>query len=280
MDLFIGYFHQLPVFVTTGSINSTEQVDDVEDAPTSTSRDWILVTFLAIVACLICYQHQFYEPETGDFSHHAPPLARATLGIARRLGADLARFLLNILAVTAQLFLEAGNTVIATLRKIDRGLKLVTAALEPAATRIWTRYDTAKHSHYANLTRQRLRSVRGFAAAILPWAMVVGALFKVFVVPYMENGISLEDYGIRSYVVPVWVIKARPENRHYEGSSSHYRPDDIDVHAIQEENASAHLIEDFGMIENSHELQEQPVTVTRTLIYAETRALETGSAGG
>jgi hypothetical protein len=34
------------------------------------------------------------------------------------------------------------------------------------------------------------------------------------------------------------------------------------------------------MVEDSHEVQEQPVTVTRTVMFAETRASDMGSAGG
>jgi hypothetical protein len=278
MDLFIGSFHQLAVSATTGSIDSTEQDDNMEeDATSSTGTDWILITFLALVACLICYQLQFYEPETGDFSQHAPPLARATLGIARRLGADLARFLLNILAIIAQLFLEAWNAFIAALRKTGRGVKLVIATFEPYATEAWRKYDTARHSHYANAARQYFRDARAFFARILPWTIVVGAFFNVFVAPYMGNGISLEDYDIRHYVVPVWVIKARPENRHYEGSSSHYRRDPVDLQSIEGEDTHAHLLEHVEMVEDSHEDQEQPVTITRTVIFADTRASETGS---
>jgi hypothetical protein len=281
MDSFIGYSHQLAVFATIGSIDSTEQDDNMEeDATTSTGTDWILVTFLALVACLICYQLQFYEPETGDLSQHAPPLARATLGIARRLGADLARFLLNILAIIAQLFLEAWNAFIAALRKTGRGFKLVIATLEPYATEVWTRYDTAKHSHYANAARQYFRDARAFFARILPRAIVVGAVCNFFLLPCMGNGISLEDYDIRHYVVPVWVIKARPENRHYEGSSSHYRRDPVDLQSIEGEDTHVHRLEHVEMVEDSHEVQEQPVTVTRTVIFAETRASDMDSAGG
>jgi hypothetical protein len=282
MDLFTGYSHQLAIFATTESINSIEQDDNMEEdyTTTNTGTDWILITFLALVACLICYQLQFYEPETGDFSQHAPPLARATLGIARRLGADLARFLLNILAIIAQLFLEAGHTFVATFRKIGRGFKLVIAALEPYATDVWRRYDSAKHSHHANAARQYSRDARAFFIRLLPWAIVFGAIFNIFVVPYMGNGISLEDYDIRHYVVPVWVIKARPENRHYEGSSSHYRRDPVDLQSIEEEVTHAHLLEHVEMVEDSHEVQEQPVIVTRTVMFAETRASDMGSAGG
>jgi hypothetical protein len=185
--------------------------------------------------------------------------------------------LLNILAIIAQLFLEAGNAFIATLRKIGRGVKLGIATLEPYATEAWRKYDSAKHSHYANAARQYSRDARAFVVKFLPWAIVVGALFNLFVVPYMGNGISLEDYDIRSYVVPVWVIKARPENRHYEGSSSHYRRDPVDLQSIKEEDTHVHLLEHVEIVEDSHEVQEQPVTVTRTVIFAETRASETGS---
>jgi non-canonical (house-cleaning) NTP pyrophosphatase len=47
-----------------------------------------------------------------------------------------------------------------------------------------------------------------------------------------------------------------------------------------ETGSDAHLIEDFGIIEDPHEVQEQPVTITRTVIFATTKASEIGSAGG
>jgi hypothetical protein len=281
MHSFAYYFYQVAAFATAESSTTIEQDnDDIEEA-TSTSTDWITVALVSIVVGWMCYQLQFYEPETGHFQHHAPPLARATLGIARRLASDTVRFALNILAIIAELLLAARNTFTAALRKTGRGVKLVIAALKPFATEIWRCYDTVKHSHYANLVRQRLRSARASFATILPWTIVVSAAFKVFVLPSIGNSTSLEGYDIRPYVVPLWVIKARPENRHYEGSSCHYRPDSVDLRSIQGEDTLAHFpAEDLGMIEDSVELQEQPVTITRTLVFAEARASETGSAVG
>lgn len=291
MHSFTYYLFQVAAYATAGPTDTLEQYDNIEettierndniDEATSTGMDWITVAISSIVACCVLYQLQFYEPETGQFSHHARPLARATLGIVRRLGSDTARFILNIFAITFELLLAVKNICIATFWLIGTGFKLLIVALTPFATRVWRCYDNANHSHYANLARQRWRSARAFSVAVLPWAIAVSAAFTFFVVPNMENSISLDDYDIRSYVVPVWVINARPENRHYVGSSSHYR-DSIDIRGVGEDPIYTHLLtdRDIGPTEIMHELEVlQPTTVTRTLIFAATQRSEIGNAG-
>lgn len=253
MHSFAYYCSQVAAFATAGPSNTIERDDDdIEEATTSTGTDWTTVALVSIVAGCVCYRLQFYQPETEHLQHHAPPLIRAALGIARRLDSDILRFTLNILAIIAELFLAARNTFTAALCTTGRGLKLVIVALKQFAVKVRRRYDTVKHSHYANLARQHLRSARASFATILPWAIVVGAVFT-FAVPSMENSTSLESYDIRTHVVPLWVIKARSENRHHEGSSSHYRPGSIDLRSIQGEDTHPHLIEDLEMIENSRE---------------------------
>lgn len=288
------YVYQVALFATTGfnitikqddnienpTSDTIEQDRDIEDA-TSAGRDWIAITAIVFLAGFICYQLQFYEPETGQFQHHAPPLARATTGIARRVGADLVRFVLNVLAMIAELLLEARNGWWYTLFKFGRGIRYIVTALEPVATRIWRYYDSAKHSHYANLSRQRCRSARAFSVVLLPRAIAIGAALHFFVIPSVMNSIFLDRYPIYPYQAPAWVIKARPENRPYEGSSSHYRPvrDCTDVQGIREVDVDVHLLTDLEMIGTSQELQVQPQTIIRTVLFAETRGLETGSAG-
>lgn len=289
MHSFTYYLFQVAAYATTGPSDTLEQYDDIQettierndniDEATSTGTDWIAIAVSSIVACCVLYQLQFYEPETEHFQHHAPPLARATLGIARRLAADIARFILNIFAITFELLLAVKNIYIATFWLIGTGFRLTIVALTPFATRVWRCYDNAKHSHYANLARQRWRSARAFLVSVLPWAVAVGAVFQFFVAPSMDSSISLDDYDIRSYVVPVWVINARPENRHYVGSSSHYR-DSIDVRGVGEDPIYTHLLTDrvIGPTEIVHELEVlQPTTITRTLIFVATQESETGS---
>lgn len=289
MHRFTYYLFQVAAYATAGPSDLLEQYDNIEETTierhdiveeaTSIGTDWIAIAVLSIVACCVLYQLQFYEPETEHFQQHAPPLARATLSIVRRLGSDIARFILNILAITVELLLAVKNICIAIFWLIGTGFKLLIVALTPFATRVWRYYDSAKHSHYANLARQRWRSARAFFVSVLPWAIAVGAVFMFFVVPSMDSSISLDDYDIRSYVVPVWVIKARPENRHYVGSSSHYRPD-IDVRGVGEDSIYTHLLtdRDIGPTEIVHELEVlQPTTITRTLIFAATQESGTRS---
>lgn len=290
MHSFTCYLFQVAAYATAGPSDTLEQHDNLEEVTierndnvkeaTSTDMDWITVALSLIAACCVLYQLEFYEPETGQFSQHAPPLARATLGIVRRLGSDIVRFTLNIFAISAELLLAARNICIATFRLIGTGIRLVIVALSPLATKIWTRYDSAKHSHYANLARQRWRSARAFSVTFLPWAIAVGAVFQFFVVPSMEDSTFLDDYDIRSYVVPNWVIRARPENRHYEGSSSHFGRECIDVRAVGEDDVNTRLLTDIGSIEIAHELEVRPTTITRTLRFAKNRGLETGAVGG
>ncbi|GAB7328146.1 hypothetical protein MBLNU13_g00175t1 [Cladosporium sp. NU13] len=295
MHGFAHYAYEVALFASTGYSDIIEQHGNIEDATgntikrndkieeaSSSSRgmDWYAGTVIVLLAGFICYQIQFYEPETGQFQHHVPPLVRATTGIARRVGADLVRFVLNILAMIAELIIEGGNGFWYTLRKFGRGIRHIITALEPPATRIWRYYDSTKHGHYANLTRQRFRRACAFSVANLPRAIAIGAVLNFVVVPSVMNSIFLDTYEIYPYQAPAWVLKARPENRPYVGSSSHCRPDCIDVQGIRGKDIHARLLTDIGLTEISHELQAAPTTITRTVIFAETEGPEIGIAGG
>lgn len=283
------YAYEVALFTTTGfsdiierngniedaTSDTIEQNGNIEEASSSSGVGWFVGTVILFLACFVCYQLQFYEPETGQFQEHATPLMRATTGIARRVGADLVRSVLNIFAMVGRLLLEAVNASWYTLRKFGRGIRYVIAAMEPDAMRVWRFYDSAKHSHHANLARQRFRRACALSAAILRWAIPIGSVLHFLVVlPVMNSSMFLDRYEIYPYQAPAWVLKARPENRPYEGSSSHYRPDCLDLRSVRGEDIHADLLTDIELTEISHELQAPPTTITRTVIFADKKGSE------
>lgn len=190
--------------------------------------DWIVVALVSLAAGWICFQ--YFQPETGNLSTHGGPLIRATFAIARRLVTDLARFVLTILAITAELLLAGSMIGSFILRKAYAVTKrLLRAVCAPVATKIWQQYDATVHSHHANVARQRWRIARSSAGYVLRWAAAICTTLVIITGPIRENDTSLEGLDVRSYVVPAWVIKARPENRPHDGSSSHYQPNCINV---------------------------------------------------
>ena len=294
MHSFAHYAYEVALFATTRSSDTIEQNGDIEDVTSDTIKrngnievttsssgmGWSVGTVIVLFACFVCYQLQFYEPETGELQHHARPLMRAATGIACRVGADLVRFVLNILAVVARLLPEAVNASLYTLRKFGRGVRQVIAAMEPDAMRVWRYYDSARHGHYANLSRQQFRRACAFSAANLRWAIAIGAVLHLLVVPFVMNNMFSDRYDIYPYQAPAWVSKARPENRPYEGSSSHYRPDCVGIWGVGGEDIHADLLTGIGLTEIPHELQAPPTTFTRTVNFAETTGPETVFAGG
>jgi len=279
MHSFAHYAYEVALFATSGYSDIIERNGNIEETSSSSSSSsrvgWFVGAVIFFLACFVCYQLQFYEPETGQFQEHATPLMRATTGIARRVGADLVRFVLNIFAMVGRLLLEAVNASWYTLRKFGRGVRHVIAAMEPDAMRVWRFYDSARHSHHANLTRQRFRSACAFFMSSLLWAIPIGSVLHFLVVlPVMSSSMFLDRYEIYPYQAPAWVLKARPENRPYEGSSSHYRPDCVDIRGIRGEDINADLLTDIGLTDIPHGLQAPPTTITRTVIFAETKSSE------
>lgn len=257
-----------------GSSDTVKRQDSGKGA-IDVALDWIAVCVLSIAVLWACSQLQHYHPETDQVQHHGPAFFRATLGIARRVGADLVQFVFSLLAMVAELFLEARNKLTATVFQVGTGLTSLVAGFDPALPNnpvYLMRFDVAYHSHYANLARQHLRGARALLFTILCWVIPIGAVLTFIVTPLINNSTSLESHDIHPYVVPIWVIKARPEDRPRDGSSSHYRPrpDCIDIQGFGEDDVYSRLLPDFGSVEIVHELQAHPTTVTRTLVYAET----------
>jgi hypothetical protein len=190
----------------------------------TTGIGWIPITMALIVTGWIC--SQYYHIETKDISRTGKPFARAVFAIVRRLAIDLIRFMLTILAITAELLLWAKNSCIAAIRKNRAEISTYTASvLRPIAKKVWLRYDTANNSHHANLVRQRVRDFQTHVAAILRWVAIISVAYIILNgSPFAKEISPAEGEGL-SHMVPVWVINARPENRPAVGSSSHYRPE-------------------------------------------------------
>jgi hypothetical protein len=197
-----------------------------------TGIDWIPISIVCILTGWVCTQ--YYHIETGDISRTGKPFVRAIFAIFRRLAIDLVRFMLTILAITAELLLWGKNAWIAAIHKNRAEISRYTAsALRPIATRVWLRYDTANHSHRANLARQHVRAFYTHVAGIMRWVAIIGVAYIILNgLPTINEKSPAEDEG-QTHMVPVWVIKARPENCHQDGSSSHYRPEH-DLSCVQE----------------------------------------------
>jgi len=203
----------------------------------STDTNCITVTMLSLAMggmCVHCHQLM-----TGHLAHKVMQLIRAASAIIQRTATNLARFGLNILAKNLELLLEGSSTGSVTFHKVDTEIDSINAILRPVATKIWTLCDAAYHSHHANVARQRLRHARGLAGPVIRWAIILGVVFAFLKEQSMNDSASLEGHDIQPYVVPAWVVKARPENRPRDGSSSHYQPACIDRRDNQKEGFPA-----------------------------------------
>jgi hypothetical protein len=204
--------------------HSSDRTHDGVNTPATIGIDWIAVSILLIFVGWIC--SQYYHVETGNISRTGKPFVHAIFAIVRRLATDLARFMLTILAITAELLLWGKNASLAAVRKNREEISRYTAsALQPVAKKVLLRYDTANHSHRANLARQYLRALNTYFAAVLRWVAIIGVAYIILNGWPTGEHVSLADDEGRTHMFPLWVIKARPENRPEVGSSSHYRPE-------------------------------------------------------
>lgn len=247
-----------------------DRVNEYGNTTPTTETYWIGVALVSLATGWICFQ--YYQPEAGNLFTHGGPLVRAVFAIARRLITDLARFVLTILAITAELLLAGSMIGSFILRKAYAVAKrIVYAVWGPAATKAMQQYDAAMHSHNTNVARQRWRSIRSSASFILSWAAAICTTLVIITGPFQENDTSLEGLDIRSYVVPAWVIKARPENRPHDGSSSHYQPNCVNVRDIEQEREIYALLGDNAGPANAlHDLGQDLRSISPKLGYAET----------
>lgn len=218
MQEYTDYRSQPRALAATASIHSFNR-----DGNTTikSDTDWLAVAVVCILAGWIWSQYN--QVEIGNLAKAGKPFFHAIYAILRRLAADLALFVITILAITAELLLECKKTWLATLRKLRASISRRIDSWRPIAEDFWLQYDLASHSHHANLARQRLRALQTSVGTIIRWAAIIGAASVIINAAPTEDDNSLENADVLPYVVPTWVVRARPENRPYEGSSSHYR---------------------------------------------------------
>jgi hypothetical protein len=268
MHEYTDSYSQAAAFVAAGSSDSIERHGNSKKS-LSTDSDWIGVTLLSLAVGCMCIRS--YQPESGIFSHQGAQLVRTAFAIAYRIATDLARFVLSVLAIKAELLLHGTNTVWAALHRIGTEIsKLIADFLYPVATTIWTSYDAVYHGHHANVARQRFNHARTFAGLAICWAIIIDAVLRLFVIPSVGTSASLEDYDIQPYVVPAWVVKARPENRPHDGSSSHFQPACVDAGDTQEHDLYAPTSTNLRSTDNSDQHRAHPESGTLTPIAAET----------
>jgi hypothetical protein len=251
MEMYTDYYSQAAALAALGSNIDT---------------NWRTVTLVSLALGWLCFQR--YQLNTGDLSHKGMQLVRTASGIAQRTATNRARSGLNTLAKNLEMLLEGISTGSTTVQKVDTEIDSINAILRPVAIKIWTRCDAAYHSHNANVARQRLRHARTFAGSAFCWAIIMGTVTMFIIGPSLRNSASLESHDIHPYVVPAWVVKARPENRPRDGSSSHYQPACIDTRDVEEYQFRTTISTTFGSSETSHEHRRHPQSSTLTTIMA------------
>jgi hypothetical protein len=135
MHEYTDYYSQAAAVVAAGSSDSIERHGNIKKT-LSTDSHWIGVTLLSLAVGCMCVRS--YQPESGRFSHQGSQLIRTAFAIVYRIATDLARFLLSVLAIKAELLLQGTNTVWAALHRIGTEIsRLIAAFLYPVATTIW-----------------------------------------------------------------------------------------------------------------------------------------------
>jgi hypothetical protein len=200
--------------------------DPCADGRTTTETDWLPI-FLTLAA--VTYSGAHYIGHEFDYINHFSRLARrpsvrTTVAILYRLSIDFIRFILALLGMILLLVLECKNAISSFSRRFwDRSI----VAGESTSAIKWMslQYDAASHSHRANATRQELRAARARTYTVLRWGIPVAAVVLLLHgPPDFTDSSPVMNPEVRPYRVPGWIIRARPENRQYGRSNSHYTP--------------------------------------------------------
>lgn len=205
-----------------------------------TNIDWIGVSILCCGAAWVTYQ--YHQPIPSRLYYVVQPILRAVAAVAHRLAIDIARFLLTILGIVAELLLEASYLLPALLRGSRSRINQIVDTLRPPLRTTSRFCDRCWHSHLANLTWQYLRAFRELLNNTLFWGVMISILWVCLHLNSDDKQNDNADLDVRRYVVPSWVIKARPENRPRDGSSSHYMSEDDFAHLLDSHTHESHLI--------------------------------------
>lgn len=200
--------------------NEDDNIYSSEAITNTAETDWLAVLIVFTLVLWIC--SQYYQPlEFARFLESDEPLIRAASNVVQSVAVESARFVLVFLVITLELVVKAGESIPTPLRWAKGAIfDYYTKTWEPVAEAISLRYDTINHSHYANLTRQKLRAASAWAGYAAIGIAVLGFVGG----PIVKEHYALRALDIKDYVVPDWVIRAQPQNRPRDGSSSHYRP--------------------------------------------------------
>jgi hypothetical protein len=199
--------------------------DPCADGSTATETDWFVIC-LALAAVAYSGAHYIgHEFEyINHFSHLArKPYVRTTGVILQSLVVDFIRFILAVLGIIFFLVLECKNAISSFSSHFWDGSTLgeSTSAIKWMSLQ----YDAISHSHRANATRQGLRATRARIGTVLRWGIpVVALVLLLHGPPDSTDSLPVIKPEVRPYSFPSWVIRARPENRHYDRSNSHYVP--------------------------------------------------------
>jgi hypothetical protein len=223
------------------------QNDPCADGRTATETDWLAI-LLALAA--VIYSGAHYIGYEFEYIHHFFHIARSpyvstTGAILQRLALDLIRVVLTVLGIILFLVLECKNAISSFSRRF-RNESVVGPLGESTSAIKWMslRYDAASHSHRANATRQGIRAARAQIGTLLGWGIPVAAVLILLHGPPVDtDSLSTGKSEVRPYVVPAWVIRARPENRYYDRSNNHYTPSDEWLVFDQEHNPGIQSLE-------------------------------------
>jgi hypothetical protein len=202
---------------------------DCRGPPTET--DWVAI-FLALAALIYSGAHYIgYEFEyLQHYFHFArSPYVSTIVAVFQRLAIDLISFVLAVLGITLILVLECKKALSSlSYRSWHGSIVGILGGSTAMAEKISQQYDAASNSHHANATLQRFRAARGRLATLLLWGIPMAAVLILFHGPpdFTDSPRARKHDEIRHYMVPSWVILARPENRWQDRSNSHYVPSD------------------------------------------------------
>jgi hypothetical protein len=196
-----------------------------------TETDWLAI-FLAIAAVVYSSAH-YIGYDFGYLQHYfhfaRSPYVSTISAVLQRLAIDFIRFILAVLGITLILVLECKNALSSlSYRSLHVSLVGILGGSRIVAEKIGQQYDAASNSHHANATRQRFRAARARLGTLLRWGIPVVAVIILFHGPpdFMGSPPTRKHDEVRPYMVPGWVILARPENRWHDRSNSHYVPSD------------------------------------------------------
>jgi hypothetical protein len=194
-----------------------------------TEADWLAI-FLALAT--VVYSSAHYIGYDFEYLRHYLHFARSPCvstisAVLHRLAIDFIRFVLAILGITLILVLECKKALFSlSYRSWNVSFVGILGGSTIVAEKIGQQYDVASNSHHANATRQRFRAASARLGTLLRWGIPMIAAIVIFHGPpdFTDSPPTRKHDEVRPYMIPNWVILARPENRWHDRSNSHHVP--------------------------------------------------------